>query len=79
MNDGGRMIVIVQQTKKMKNSITIQTTLTTISGHLEGVGSHKNTKWYIVCNKTYHYDINRHFFPCHPYIESTTALSDALR
>ena len=44
MNDGARMIVIVQQTKKMKNSIIIQTTLTTISGHLEGVGSHKNIK-----------------------------------
>ena len=65
-------------------------TLTTIFGHLEGVGSHKTLDMNrYVCIKTYLYilpEISAHhlqlkcmgglFFPCHPNIESTTVLSD---
>ena len=66
-------------------------TLTKMSGHLKGIFSHKNilsiisfmynsTYLYILAEiSAYHLQLKcmgGHFFPGHPYIESTTVLSD---
>ena len=60
-------------------------TLTTISGHLKGNASHKNTQCYMLCVyfnlsvyitrdfSAYHLQLEwLFFFSAHPYIENTT-------
>ena len=65
-------------------------TLKTFSGHLKDTVSHKNTQYQKVCvylNLSVYISrdfsplvaieiLGSHFFRCHPYIETTTVLSD---